>query len=72
MLTVFKIYNKANTVEIRKSAVVLRVVEDVDALIYTYSLTIHSFVPFQQFMSDNQKLDYRGDTSRLCQRQIRG
>lgn len=46
--------------------------EDVDGLIHTYSLTIHSFVPFQQFMSDKQKLDYQGDMSRLCQRQIRG
>lgn len=31
------------------------------------SLTLsHSFVPFQQFVSDNQKLDNHGDMSGIC------
>lgn len=46
--------------------------ETVDALIQTFSLNIHSFVPVQQFMSDNQKLDYQCDMSGICQRQISG
>lgn len=46
--------------------------KNVNALIYTFSLTIHSFVPFQQFVSDNQKLDYQCDMSGICQRQISG
>lgn len=42
-----------NTAEVRESAhaqIVFWVVENVNALIYTHSLTIHSFVPFQQFV----------------------
>lgn len=66
MLTVFKISNKANTVEVRLSA------HAQFAFIYTLSLTIHSFGPFQQFMSDNQKLDYQCDMARICQREISG
>lgn len=65
----------ANTVEVRQLAhaqTVFWLTKNVDALIYIYSLTIHSFVPFQQFVSDNQKLDYQCDMSGICQRQISG
>lgn len=77
MLTMFKIYKTKtlDAVEVRKSAhaqFAFWVRENVNALIYPSSLTIHSFVPFQQFMSDNQKLDYQCDMSRMCQRQISG
>lgn len=68
MLTLLKTYNK--TIEIRTSAraQIVFLSQNVNALIF--SLTIHSFVPFQQFMSDNQKWDYQRDMSRMCQRQI--
>lgn len=75
MLTVLKISNKADSAEIRKSAlaqIVFGIGEKVDAFIYTFSLTIHSFVPFQQFMSDNQKLDYHCDMCTTRQRHIGG
>lgn len=69
---VFEIYSNGSSAGIKKSAHIVLWARDVDALIQTFSLNIHSFVPVQQFMSDNQKLDYQCDMSGICQRQISG
>lgn len=41
-----------------------RLKDNVDASVYTRSLTVGNFVTFQQFMSDWEKLDYQRDIVR--------
>lgn len=62
LLPLFQIHNLRSW-QSAQAEIVFWVSKNVNALIYAFSLIIHSFVPFQQFVSDTKKLDYQCDMS---------